>query len=131
MRLFNFLKKKPQSKTTDSNPAFNETSSRTGKDFEFLITGEIEIPAIEYDRIMTPNSFEWVKIYKDDWPYYQVGRDEFSYSWEIPGIQMTFNEGMSFEKAKKIADEVVENIRSLGVAVQLHILDRNTPYQFE
>jgi hypothetical protein len=38
--------------------------------------------------------------------YYQVDKDEFSYSWEMPGIQMTFNPEITYLKAKQIADEV-------------------------
>jgi len=83
----------------------------TGKDFEFLITpSDIEIKTEDFDRIMTPDSIEWNKVIKDDWAYYQVGPDEFSYSWEPPGIQMTFNDEINFEKAKLIADEVVAKL---------------------
>ena len=35
----------------------------TGKDFEFLITGDVEdIDHSNWDSIMTPNSFEWGKF---------------------------------------------------------------------
>ncbi|GAB3718734.1 hypothetical protein GCM10027592_61920 [Spirosoma flavus] len=80
---------------------------------------------------MTPNSFEWVKVVKDGWPYYRVGNDEFSYSKEMPGIQMTFNEEITFEKAIKIADEVVDNIRMLGQQAELEIIDKTQIYGFE
>jgi len=38
--------------------------------------------------------------------------DEFRYSWQKPGIQMTFDDAISFQKAKKIADEVIENCKN-------------------
>ncbi|GAB3718728.1 hypothetical protein GCM10027592_61910 [Spirosoma flavus] len=54
MGLFGFFKKKKESstenaiKSTDDNTPANETSKEwTGKDFEFLITGEIDIPSTE------------------------------------------------------------------------------------
>ena len=102
-----------------------------GKDFEFLITGNIEIPLDEYDKIMTPTSYEWKKEIKNDWTYYQVGEDEYSYSWEIPGIQITFNELIPYEKARMIAVEIVANIKATGQAAELVILDKTIVYRFD
>ena len=95
----------------------------TGKDFEFLITpGDIEIKAEDFDRVMTPDSIAWNKTTKDEWPYYQVGKDGFSYSFEPPGIQMTFNDEIKFEKAKLIADEVVAKLsKYTGQVIELVI----------
>lgn len=88
-----------------------DTSKLTGSDFEFLITpSDIEISKEDFDYIMTPDSLQWAKTIKDGWLYYQVGTDEFSYSWEEPGIQMTFNKEISYDKAKLIADEVVTKL---------------------
>ena len=102
----------------------------TGENFEFLITGVDEIPNEEYERIMTPNSFECKKVIKDEWPFYEVGEDEFSFSWEIPGIQFTFNKEVKYEKAKKIADEIIENLNSIGQNAELLILESNKVYKF-
>ncbi|WP_148639433.1 hypothetical protein [Aquimarina longa] len=102
----------------------------TGENFEFLITGVDEIPNEDYDNIMTPNSFEWKKVTKDDWPFYKVGEDQFSFSWEIPGIQFTFNKEVRYEKAKKIADEIIENLISIGQNAELIILESNKVYKF-
>jgi hypothetical protein len=102
MSLFNFFRKKKKAHQASVvvDPAVDK-SQWTGKDFEFIITGDMDISADNYDNLMTPNSFEWTKINKNDWTYYQVGQDEYSYSWEMPGIQMTFNESIPFQKAKK------------------------------
>jgi hypothetical protein len=132
MALFNFFKRKK--KTKQEPPAVEATidkSQWTGKDFEFLITGDIDISPDNYDKIMTPHSFEWTKIIKNDWTYYQVGQDEFSYSWEMPGIQMTFNDSIPYQKARMIADEVVENIRATGQAAELVTLDKTKIYRFD
>ena len=102
-----------------------------GENFEFLITGVDEIPNEEYDRIMTPNSFEWKKEIKNDWTFYVVGEDEFSFSWEMPGIQFTFNKEVKYEKAKKIADEIIGNINTIGQKAELIILEKNKVYRFE
>src|SRR5687767_6746859 len=130
MALFSFFKR---NKKTDKEPpgidATGDKSFWTGKDFEFLITGDIDIPSDTYDSIMTPNSLDWIKIDKNNWTYYQVGQDEFSYSWELPGIQMTFNESMPYQKAKKIADEVVENIKATGQSAELVTLDKTKIYR--
>jgi hypothetical protein len=153
MKIFRFLKRKlneldniPEEKptekiakkTTMETEPKSETNSEninptnwTGENFEFLITGVDEIPNEEYDRIMTPNSFEWKKVIKDDWPFYVVGEDEFSFSWEIPGIQFTFNKEVKYEKAKNIADEIIENINSIGQKAELVILEKNKIYRFE
>ena len=68
-----------------------EASKLTGKDFEFLIMpGDIETKAENFDDLMTPDSIKWTKSIRNDRAYYQVGADEFYYSWEPPGIQMVF-----------------------------------------
>ncbi len=140
MRLFRFLKKKrnvldniSQEKTTleiDPNTETIDRTNWTGENFEFLITGVDEIPNDEFDRIMTPNSFECKKVIKNEWPFYVVGEDEFSFSYEIPGIQFTFNNEVKYEKAKKIADEIIENINSMGQKAELVILEKSKVYRF-
>lgn len=88
-----------------------DTNSLTGEDFEFLLTpGDIEIGIEEFDQLMTPYSMKWNKIFRDNWYYYQVDNDEFTYSFELPGIQMTFNKEISYKKAKTIAEEVAKNL---------------------
>ncbi|HEX6430300.1 MAG TPA: hypothetical protein VF008_21560 [Niastella sp.] len=84
---------------------------QTGKDFEFLITpGDLEINPDDFDNLMTPDSIPWTKVFKNELPYYQVGIDEFSYSREMPGIQMTFNAEITFEKARQIVEEVANKL---------------------
>ena len=132
MGIFDFFRKNkvPGKAVPPTND--NEAKSHwTGKDFEFLITGVVDIPKDNYDRIMTPNTFQWKKVNRDDWYYYQVGEDEFTYSWEMPGIQMTFNKEISFGKAKQIADEVISNIKSTGQDAELVILNNSKIYRFD
>ncbi len=76
-----------QNKEFKNKPKIIDKKDWTGKNFEFLITGDITIPNSDFDRIMTPNSFNWEKIKKNNWIYYKVGKDEYSFSFEIPGIQ--------------------------------------------
>jgi hypothetical protein len=115
---------------TEMNNENIDRTNWTGENFEFLITGVGEIPNEEYDRIMTPNSFKWEKIIKNEWPFYKVGEDEFSFSWEMPGIQFTFNKEVKYEKAKKIADEIIENINSIGQKAELLTLESDKIYKF-
>lgn len=132
MGLFDFFRKrKVTDKAVPSTDVNEDRSQWTGKDFEFLIIGDVDIPAADYDRIMTPNTFEWKKVNRDDWYYYQVGEDEFTYSWEMPGIQMTFNKEISFEKAKQIADEIICNIKATGQEAKLVISNSSTVYRFD
>ena len=132
MRLFNFFRKKKHIDKNLSPIASEEKKAHSRENgFEFLITGEINIPAEDYDQIMTPNTFTCNKVNKDDWTYYQVGEDQFSYSVEEPGIQMTFNREMSFNKAKKIADEIIGNIKATGQEAQLIVLDTTKVYRFD
>ena len=116
--------------TSDSEPTIIDRVGWTGENFEFLIVGDIDVFS-DFDSIMTPNSFKWTKINKEDWDYYQVGHDEFSYSVEEPGIQMTFNKEILFDKAKKIADEVIVNINATGQKAELIILDNKNVYPFD
>lgn len=103
----------------------------TGKDFEFLITGDLEIPDDVYDEIMAPNSYSWIKSNRDGLYYYQVGTDSFYYSWEPPGIQMVFNKEIGYPKAKQIADEVISNILATGQEAELVILQSDQIYGFD
>lgn len=140
--MFDFFKrhKKPESSTENihevasvhdaENIPVIDYSKLTGTDFEFLIRGHIEISTENFDKIMAPSSFSCIKTLKDNWLYYQVGEDEFSYSFEPPGIQMTFNDAISYQKAKAIADEVIENIRHTGQNADLQILSKNILYSF-
>ena len=135
MGLFDFLKRKRKSvKDLSEEKTESEIFDRknwTGENFEFLITGDVEVPSSNYDDIMTPNSFAWEKTTKNDWTYYKVGQDEFSFSWEMPGIQFTFNKEVKFEKAKKIADEIIDNLRSNGQKAELVILEKGKVYRFK
>jgi phosphopentomutase len=63
--------------------------------------------------------------------FYVVGEDEFSFSWEMPGVQFTFNKEVKYEKAKKIADEIIENISSIGQKAELIVLEKNKVYRFK
>ncbi len=134
MRLFKFIKNKLRLgavlKPVDHPPIIIDRTSWTGQDFEFLIIGDINLFS-DFDKIMTPNSIEWRKIIKNGWQYYQVGQDEFSYSFEEPGIQMTFNKEISFSKAKIIGDEVINNINETGQKAELLVLDKKQVYGFD
>lgn len=88
-----------------------KSTHMTGKDFEFLITpGDLEIKQEDFDTLMTPDSLPWTKATQNDKTYYKVGKDEFSYSRETSGIQMTFNAAITFEKARKIVEEVTDKL---------------------
>ena len=106
-------------------------SNWTGRDFEFLITGELEIPESKHDEIMTPNSYAWSKVNRDGWYYYEVGTDSFSYSWEPPGIQMAFNKEIPYPKAKQMADEIISNILATGQQAELIELRSDQVYGFD
>ncbi len=102
----------------------------TGEYFEFLIIGDFDVFS-DFDNIMTPNSFEWKKETRNDWHYYQIGQDEFCYSIEEPGIQMTFNKEIPFDKAKKIGDEIIANIKATGQKAELKILDNKKAFHID
>lgn len=126
------LEKEKNSETQLS--AVNEgeqQSSWTGKDFEFLIAGEIDIAPEDYERVLTPNSFEWRKIERENCTYYHIDNDEYSCSLEEPGIQLSFNEEIPFKKARQIANEVVDNIKATGQYAELVVLKKSTVYRFE
>lgn len=125
MKLFNFfLKKRPK-----SLEQIHQSLLR-GNDFEFLIRGDLNISDEDWDKIMTPNSIAWEKVAENDW-IYKVGNDEFGYSWELPGIQMVFNREIKYEKAKKIVDEVIQNLIESGQKPELVELDNDKVYRFD
>ena len=95
-----------------------------GKDFEFLITpGNIEIKPEDFDGLMTPDYTSWKKESKKDRIWYQVGKDEFSYSREPRGIRMSFNRAMRFEKARKIVEEVEVKLKAYtGIEIEVLVV---------
>jgi len=110
-----------------------DNSNLTGKDFEFLITpNDIEIKNEDFDSLMTPDSIAWEKVFKKNWYYYKVGADEFTYSMEPPGIQMTFNPEISYAKAFQIANEVAKKLTIYsGKEVVINFISNDTIYSFD
>jgi hypothetical protein len=106
---------------------------QTGKDFEFLITpGDIEIKPEDFDNMMTPDSIPWTKVFKNEWTHYQVGEDEFTYSREGPGIQMTFNAEITFEKARQIVEEVANKLtKYTGQEIEVLFIPTDTISRFD
>lgn len=96
-------------------PKPNSVSSSvpvTDEIIEFLITPpDLEVSSDQFDHLMTPDSEPWTKGLKNNWPYYQIGEANLTYSWEPPGIQMAFSGNITRQKAKKIAEEVVAKLR--------------------
>ncbi|WP_290796517.1 hypothetical protein [Flavihumibacter sp. UBA7668] len=119
---------------TSSNSRQNITpdniSYPPGK-FEFLICGEIELSPEQFTRLMMPVSFQVKQVERNELVYFQADGDEFSYSCEPPGIQMTFNDECTYQKARKIADEVVHNLTIAGFSAELIVLDNSKIYKFE
>ena len=73
---------------------------------------------------MTPRNFAWSKPPLIKWPFYIVGKDEYSFFFEKRGIEMSFNETIEFNKAKQIADEIVEKICATGQKADLHVVGK-------
>jgi len=99
--------------------------------FEFLITGDIELTSEQFENLLMPSSFQIQKVERNGWVYFHASGDEFSYSWELPGIQMTFNKECSFQKAKQIADEVVQKLNAAGFDAELAKIDNSQITKFE
>ncbi|GAB2653905.1 hypothetical protein GCM10027036_04050 [Flavihumibacter cheonanensis] len=99
--------------------------------FEFLITGDNELSSEQFNTLLFPTTYQVKKIERDGWSYFQTEGDEFSYSWEPPGIQMTFNKECSFQKAKQIADEVVQNLVKAGFNVELLVINNTQITTFQ
>ncbi|MEL1242846.1 hypothetical protein AAEO56_01120 [Flavobacterium sp. DGU11] len=132
MKIFNFFKKKENAIPNEAAIKPEPDKSRwLGKDFEFLIRGDIELTAENYDDIMTPNTMAWQKVIQDGYAYYKVGNDEICYSWEMPGIQMTFNPEITYLKAKQIADEVMQNLINAGQFPELVTLQSDILYRLD
>ncbi len=138
LKWFNLFFKRKISPSQIQEPEIEqERLNWNGSNFEFLIRFEDnKEPTIPdgklYDAIMTPNSMQWVKIVKDGCDYYRVGDDEYSYSWEMIGIQMVFNAEVSYIKAHKIVYEIINNLRYIGTNASLIIVDKsdNRPIVF-
>lgn len=99
--------------------------------FEFLILGDIELTDAQFYSLMVPRSFAVEKIEKDMGIYFETGGDQFGYSWEPPGIQMVFNKEAPFQKAKQIAEEVVQNLNEAGFRAELMVVDHSKILRFD
>ena len=129
MKLFSFFTKKNKPNTfLDPIPDSVDKFEWTGSDFYLLITGATQIEKGSYDTLMTPKTFEWSRISQIKWPIYRVGEDEYSFSFEKNGIEITFCESVRFNKAKQIGDEIVEKLCSTGQIVNLYVMAKPKIY---
>ena len=124
------ISKKDLTQDSFLNQDYSEFQGLFGKDFEFLLEGDFSFKDSEFDLIMTPDSLKWEKIYRNDWAYYKVGNDQFSYSLEPPGYQMTFNEEISFDKALIIAKEIINKIKQKKKKVKLVVFKSGDIYSY-
>ena len=109
----------------------NKTVEEPSFEFLFIYSDEPAIKKDDFDKIMTPDSFSWNKVVKNDWDYYQVDKDEFYYSFEIVGIQMVFNKGADFAKAQIIANEVSKKLSEYCKSeIKLEIITNDFPVSF-
>ena len=102
-------------------------SKLTGKDFGFLILypENLEINDDLLEKLMPSDNTEGVTISKDDWLNHQPEGDEFTYSWKVPGIKMMFNDEMTYDKAKEIAEQVVTKLKDYsGLKIELVLIDK-------
>jgi len=97
------------------------------KHFEFLIThpDDFEVADELFDSLMTPDNIKWTKVIKDDWPHYQIDSGYFSYSWEPPGIQMTFSFGFPYDVARLIADEIIVKLKRHSPDSSIDLIELN------
>ena len=128
MKLFTFFRSERKDVIRDLVPDNVDKSKWTGKDFHFLITGIVQLDKEDYDKIMTPTSFKWSRL-SNKLPVYNVGKDEYGFSFEKSGIEITFSDTIEFSKAKQIADEIVKNICSTGQKVELHVVANSKVYR--
>jgi len=89
MGIFNLFRKsnKVEKKLYSTADEVDDIIGHAGNNFEFLIKGDIDISNENFDQIMSPVSFNCKKLARDSWTYYQIGNDEFSYSFEPPGFR--------------------------------------------
>jgi hypothetical protein len=99
--------------------------------FEFLITGDIELTSEQSETLMLPFSFQVQQVERNGWIYFHSTGDEFSYSWEPQGIQMTFNKECTFQKAKQIADEILQNLREAGFDADILLIENSQIIKFD
>jgi hypothetical protein len=137
MGFFDFFKNKRKDRDLpeEESVAFDKLSNEsepeaTSNEIEFLIAGDIDV-FDDWDNIMTPNTFAWEKVERNNWTYYKIGEDEVNYSMEPPGIQMIFNKGVKHEKARAIAQEVTQNIKATGQSAELVEINPGVIYKFE
>ncbi len=116
----------PGNKTVDLKPFFvpenMDTSEWTGKDFEFLLVGNIQIPAGEYDNLMTPNSFDWTKVTMKNSTIYTVNEESYNFSQDTDGLHMSFTPGFTFTIARQIVNEIIKNLNQAGQTAELAVL---------
>ena len=99
-----------------------DTSGWMGKDFEFLITGDVQIEASEYDTIMTPKSWTFKRATVGKWNMYTLDGELYCVSQEADGIHLSFTPAFTYAVARQIADEIMEKLQAARKPAALVVL---------
>jgi hypothetical protein len=90
---------------------------------EILIVGVNDVPANAGPEWLSPTGMEWRCTMRNKMPWYVVGEDGYTYSWEEPGIQLLFDEGVTANRAVEIAEAIVAGMQLRGYGGELVVID--------
>ena len=90
---------------------------------EILITDVAKVPDNAGPEWLSPAGMEWHCTMRSKMPWYVVGEDGYTYSWEEPGIQLLFDEGVTASRAVEIAGAIVAGMQQRGYGGELVVID--------
>jgi hypothetical protein len=90
---------------------------------ELLIVGVGNVLNNVGPEWLAPANMAWQYEVRDKMPWYVVGADGYTYSWEPPGIQLLFDEGVAADRAVAIAEAIVAGMQERGYGGELLVID--------
>ncbi len=90
---------------------------------ELLIVGVGDVPNDAGPEWLAPVGMVWRYDLRNRMPWYVVGADGYTYSWEPAGIQLLFDEGVAAARAVEIAQAIVAGVQERGYGGVLLVVD--------
>jgi hypothetical protein len=104
-----------------------KASNLTEKDIGFFILSpaDSEISDDLLQNLNAAGKDESIHLFKCDWLIYEPSGEEEGICWQIPGIKLYFKNEADFDKAKKMADQILAELKDkTQLKLDLVIIDK-------
>jgi hypothetical protein len=104
-----------------------KASNLTEKDIGFFILSpaDSQLPDDLLQNLNATGEDDSIHIFKSDWLVYEPSGEEEGICWQIPGIKLYFKDEPDFDKAKRIADQILTELNDkTQLSLQLVYIDK-------